>query len=501
MSTAPVTGTPGAEADDHNLPDLATISDRRVAGTAVADLAARVATLGLGMVTVALLTRHLGVEGFASFNYALAWGLLFAPLIDFGLSQAAINRLSVRDVSPSQIAGSLLAMRLAMSLLFGGLAAVLAVATAPNRTVAIGSLVVCLGMVLSTPASLIAVVRTAMKPIWIIIGNASNAIIWAAMAVVLIVADAGVVPFVIASTAAGLASSLIALLMARRLTPIARPTREALMALLRLSLPLGIAAIAMAVYYRINSILLYQISGADEAGHLAAAQRLLDQVQIIPIAIIGAVFPLISEAAVNNPARLRRFVIAAWEILLGFGLPIVALGMAVAHPLSRLLFGAEFEGPTGTVLMIVWPVVIAIFIGYLGGALVPALNLVRIWMAVAFAGAILNVALNLALIPPFQARGAAVATLGTEFPIMVVMLWIALRRADLRLPVGRVARMALAAAAAGGAAAVVAPHSLIGALAAGAALYLALLPLLRIVDLRALLDAVRNPKAAVDALG
>ena len=161
----------------------------------------------------------------------------------------------------------------------------------------------------------------------------------------------------------------------------------------------------MAVYYRVNSILVYQISGSEEAGYYAAAYRLVDQVQIIPIAIVGALFPLISEAAARRtPSGCAASWRARWEILLGLAFPIVAIGMVLAHPLSGLLFGADFEGPTGTVLILIWPVVIAIFLGYLGGALVPAVNLVKVWTFIAFGGAFLCVGLCLLLIPPFGAE-------------------------------------------------------------------------------------------------
>ena len=276
---------------------------------------------------------------------------------------------------------------------------------------------------------------------------------------------------------------------------IGKPTRAALSSLLRLSIPLGLGAIAVAVYYRVDSILVYQISGSQEAGFYAAAYRLVDQVQIIPIAIVGALFPLISEAAANNPERLRRFVASAWEILLGLAFPIVAIGVVLAHPLAGLLFGSEFEGPTGTVLILIWPVVIAIFLGYLGGALVPAVNLVKIWTFIAFGGAFLCVGLCLLLIPPYGANGAAIATVATEYPVMV-------GHALDHLPAGPPA----ASAGAGGA------HarrggagrrrggparlgvSLFLGLAAGGMIYVLLLQLTRVVDVPSLLRAIRRPR-------
>jgi lipopolysaccharide exporter len=485
----------------HKLPDLGKVSDRRAASVAAADLAARVATVALGIFTTALLARHLGVSGFAAFNYAVAWGLLFSPLADFGLRQAAVNRLSVREVSPAEVAGSLLALRMAMAVVFAAIAGAIAVATAPDNTVAVGSLIVCVGMVVGAPGALAAVVQTAMKPAWTIVNNLSSAVSWAIVALILIALGAGPVALVTGIVAASAVSSLIQWWMAQRLTPLGRPTKRAVVSLLRLSIPLGLGAIAVAVYYRINSILVYQISGADEAGYFAAAQKLVDQVQIVPIAIVGALFPLISEAAHANPERLRRFVAAGWEILIGLALPIVALGVAVAHPLSGLLFGEEFRGPTGTVLMIMWPVVLAIFLGYLAGALVPAINLVRIWTVIVFVGAAVSVGVNLLLIPPLGADGAAIGTLVTEFPVMTATLWIAVRRAGLRLPARRPALMLAAAAVAGAVAAPIGTVSLFGALAAGGLAYVVMLRVLRVVDIGALARVARHPRDLARSIG
>jgi O-antigen/teichoic acid export membrane protein len=485
----------------HKLPDLGKVSDRRAAGVAAADLGARVGTAALGVVTTALLARHLGASGFAAFNYAVAWGLLFSPLADFGLRQAAVNRLSVRTLSPAEIAGSLLALRMAMAVAFAAVAGGIAVATAPDNTVAVGSLIVCVGMVVGAPGALAAVVQTAMKPGWTIVNNLSSAVSWAVVALILIGLGAGPVVLVTGIVASAAVSSLIQFWMARRLTPLSRPTRRAVVSLLKLSIPLGLGAIAVAVYYRVNSILVYQISGSEEAGYFAAAQKLVDQIQIVPIAIVGALFPLISEAARANPERLRRFVSAGWEILVGLALPIVAIGVAVAHPLCGLLFGEEFRGPAGTVLMIMWPVVLAIFLGYLAGALVPAINLVRIWTVIVFAGAVVSVCVNLLLIPPLGADGAALGTLLTEFPVMTATLWIAVRRAGLRLPARRAALMLVAAALAGVAAWALGTLWLVAGLLGGGLVYLAGLRALRVIDIGVLWRIARHPRDLPGSIG
>jgi O-antigen/teichoic acid export membrane protein len=482
------------------LPDLGTVSDRTVARMAVANLVARVAMLALGVVTTAIVARSLGVDGFAAFTYAIAWGALMVPLTDFGLNQAAVNRLSVREVSAAEITGSLLLMRLMMSLVVGTGAAIAAVLTAPDDTVAVASVVICIGLVLSTPAALVAVVQTAMRPIRAVISMVLNSILWFGAVVALALADLGVVWFAIGVVTTGTLASLLQARLVQGIARIGRPSRAAMMSLLRLSAPLGVAAIAAAVYYRIGSILLYQIGGSTEAGHYAAAYRLVEQIQVVPMAIVGAVFPILSQAAVRDPARLRRFLIGAWEILLGFALPIVTIGLAVAHPVIAFLFGPEFEGPAGDVMLILWPVVLAIFLGYLAGALVPALNLVKIWIVIAVAGAIVNVGLNLLLLPSFGARGAAVAAMATEFPVMIATLGIALRRAGIRLPMGRVWRLAAAAAIAGVVAFALTPFTFVASVVVGMAVYVAVLPLLGVVPAQQLWRGLTNPRAALKEL-
>ena len=490
------------------LPDLGQVGAGRVARTASANVAGRVAAIVLGIVTTAVVTRHLGVAGFAAFSYALAFGLLFAPLTDFGLNQAAVSQLARRRHPPEALVGSLLMLRLATGLLFAAGAAVIALLTAPDRTVAVASVVACAGLVLSTPSAMQAVIQTAVRPGWAVVNVLVNSLVWLAVALALALAGAGVVALVVGVVVAGALASATQAALGLCLVHVGRPSRDAMRGLLRLCVPLGIGAIAATVYYRIDAVLLYQLGSADDAGAYAAAYRLVDQVQFLPVAIVGAVFPMVAHA-VGDPDRLRRYVHATWEVMAGLGLVLVAVGVAVAHPAAGVLFGPEFRDPTGRVLVVLWPVVLAIFMGYLAGALVPALDLVRAWTVVVFAGAAVNVLLNLALIPPLGGRGAALATLATEFGVMAVTLRMALGRARLTLPVARVGRMAGAAALAGAAAgvAVVAarPGGDLAQLAAGVAFglagYVAGLHAGRVLSVATLWRGLRHPRLALRELG
>ena len=84
---------------------------------------------------------------------------------------------------------------------------------------------------------------------------------------------------------------------------------------------------------------------------------------------------------------------------------------------------------------------------------------------------------------------------------MAATLWIACRRAHLHLPLGRVARMLVAGALAGGAAALLGSVSLFLGLAGGGIVYVLLLHVTRVVDVPALVRAVRRPRDIARSLG
>ena len=82
---------------EHHLPDLGKVSDRRVAGVAAADLAARVATVVLGIFTTALLARTVDAELFQDWRQRLAE----AAAIQFSGALATVSGRWVSNPRPS----------------------------------------------------------------------------------------------------------------------------------------------------------------------------------------------------------------------------------------------------------------------------------------------------------------------------------------------------------------------------------------------------------------
>jgi O-antigen/teichoic acid export membrane protein len=175
----------------------------------------------------------------------------------------------------------------------------------------------------------------------------------------------------------------------------------------------------------------------------------LGRALVIPASILATLFPMLAAAYGMDVPRLRQLVQTAAEVLLTATLPLVCFVAVVATPLMRLLFGAQFApaGPALAILMIQFG--ISAF-SYIAGDLVVVMRLQRRYVVYAGAGLVLNVALNVALIPRYGFLAAAWVSVFTEALVIGLSLRTALRTIDQHLRFARMVRIGLVSAAGAG---------------------------------------------------
>jgi PST family polysaccharide transporter len=185
-------------------------------------------------------------------------------------------------------------------------------------------------------------------------------------------------------------------------------------ALLASSWPLLLSSFAVVVYTRTDQVMLTLMRGDAENGIYAAAQRLSEILYFVPVAVMAAANPALLRAHQEGPAayesRLGRvFALLAWSASI-FALPISLLSSWIV----TTLFGAEFRASGPVLALHVWAAP-AVFLGVAQATWFVAEGRGRALLARTLAGALLNMALNVALIPRFGASGAAMATLVAQW--------------------------------------------------------------------------------------
>jgi O-antigen/teichoic acid export membrane protein len=218
--------------------------------------------------------------------------------------------------------------------------------------------------------------------------------------------------------------------------------------LLRVAWPIGVAGMFVTAYYRIDAVLLFHYRGATQTAYYSAAYRILDVLQMFPVTVAGVLLPLLASAQRegDGAARIKHLFELATTALMAVAVPVAACGAIVAPAVISLIYGQHFHNSIH-LLQILLPAFIPISLAYALTSQLILHGVLRPYIAITLAGAIINVTANLVAMPRYGAPAAAWTTLGTEVIVMSAIAFVVHRRLGFTLPAVRAVRVLAATAA------------------------------------------------------
>lgn len=222
--------------------------------------------------------------------------------------------------------------------------------------------------------------------------------------------------FVWSQTAAYFTVMFVALVIVIRRGGVSgvRPDAGVLKSIITAGLPYAVVVFAMTLYWRIDAVLLERLlpEGAQEAGIYAQAFRLFDAFAMIPVMFGGLLLPIMSKelSAGNNIKPLATM--AGRMLLAPLGAGAVTLASFPGEILD-LLYVAPSSGATHAFILLMLTL-IPVAIIFIYSTVLTAAGSFRLLGLITMGGMVLNVALNLVLIPSHHAAGSAFAALATQ---------------------------------------------------------------------------------------
>lgn len=196
--------------------------------------------------------------------------------------------------------------------------------------------------------------------------------------------------------------------------------------LMRTATPFALTAMLARIYTYSDTFLLSLLASRLAVGHYSTPFKIAFAFQFIPLALVGALYPAMSAAAVQDRKRLASIFTEGVRMLLLVALPI-AFGIGVlAERILLTVYGASFL-PSALPLAILVAVVPFTFVNFPAGYLLNAVDRQATNTALIAVATVCNVLLNLLLIPPLHAVGAAIAALVATV-LLTVMNFIAVYR-------------------------------------------------------------------------
>ncbi|MHB1179431.1 MAG: flippase [Daejeonella sp.] len=184
--------------------------------------------------------------------------------------------------------------------------------------------------------------------------------------------------------------------------------------LLSQSWPLILSAVMITLYMQIDILMLKYFGGSTQAGIYTAAAKISEAWYFIPTAIVTSVFPAIIHARKTDPGRYQKRLQNLYDLLVVISLPVALVVSLGADAFINLLYGNTFAG-AGIILSVhIWSGIF-VFLGSASSQYLLAEGFTRISFYRTATGAIVNILLNLWLIPLYGGVGASVATLIAYF--------------------------------------------------------------------------------------
>ncbi len=380
--------------------------------------------MGVGLLLGIWIARYLGPEQFGVWNFALALVGIFGSISSMGL-----QGIVVRDIlrAPDQT-NVTLGTAAALLLLGGVIAYILLLITILNlrpEDTMTKAIVAVLGSIVLFKSSEIAAYwfESQILSKYVVWLQNGSFLVFAAIKVVLVHQDASLMAFALATTLESLVIAFLMLVILGSRGPRLRKLQVALpraKSLLKDSWPLLLSSIAIIVYMKIDQIMLGQMAGDEAVGIYSVAVRISEVWYFVPIAIVASVFPTILNAKKQNENLYLQRLQRLYDLM-------VLLSVAVALPMTvfstslvTVLFGHPYA-EAGSILAIhIWASVF-VFLGVASSRWFLVENLQILSLQRTVMGAIINVFLNIIIIPKFGALGAAWATVIAQFSVGILL--------------------------------------------------------------------------------
>jgi len=389
----------------------------------------QIVSMGIGFFYLIFSARYLGPELFGLLTFALAFTGIFGLLLDLGLNNLAIREVARDKALANAYLSNITFIKVVMAVITFGLTAVVAYSSGyAGEKLAVIYLLTLSTIFVAFTASFYAIFQSFERMEYQSVGAILSGLLLLTGAVILIARSAGVVAFaaiyLISNTLVlgytfFISKGKFHLFKVEVDLDFWRPT-------IRQALPFGLSGFFTTIYFWIDSLLLSLIQGNQAVGWYNAGYRLVFSLLFIPTIFSAAVFPAMSRFHVSSRDSLKLMWKKFIRFMLILGIPIAVGTTLLAGRVVPLIFGEGYAPSIAVVQLLIWSLVF-IFVNAAFVRLFESTNKQIVVTKITGLIVIVNVAINLVLIPKFSYVGASVAILITEAIALVILFFLAER--------------------------------------------------------------------------
>ena len=395
----------------------------------------------LGLFYVIYATRSLGATGFGIITGAIALVTLLSFLSDIGLSTLVVREVARNKSELSKYMDNVLGAKIPLSII-----TMVLIAIAVNVLVDLhatgytqDSIMIVYFIGLSTIISSFygvfnSVFQAHERMEYQSLGQMINSAMLLAGAIMAVSLHMSIVVWAAVYLIASIATALFEIIVCAWKFTLPRLSFDLgfIKESLKESLPFWLTGSFITVYYMVSSVLLQVMVSNDAVGWYNQAYKIVLFLGFIPNDLFGAVFPVSARLFTSSKDTLRFLFERSLKYLLILAVPLGIGTTLLADRLVVLLSGPQYLPAGPALAILIWSEVF-IFINMALANMLNSINRQRVVTKQTALSAVVNVTLNIALIPFLGYIGACIVTVITE-GVALVFLYRGMKGSEFQVP-------------------------------------------------------------------
>lgn len=385
----------------------------------------------LSLILVIYLARYLDVVEFGKYNFVFSYLEFFNILIDLGLSAILVREMSRNHDSMAKTVGNAHLIKMLLSLLAIFLSSFIIYLSNYSNDIKLYVYVVSLILLFRAFSDTYRnIFQTLFKMKYDVISKLSFKIIATVSILLIIYLGGNLFHILLIVVFSEMIKTILNYLFSRKLVKAKFDIDYKLWVyFFKESLPVALSGVFLIIYNRVDILMLSFMKGDFAVGIYSAAFKLSEPFGMISFALISSLFPLMSKYFIHSDRMFRKTFLMGLKYLTILLVPICLIVTIFSRNLILLVYSFSFADSAVSLQILTWATFFA-SINYFLSFLLISVNKQKISTLIMGVCVLLNVVLNLILIPRYSYVGASFATVVTEIVLFVLYFRSVLKIVD-----------------------------------------------------------------------
>jgi len=389
----------------------------------------------LSFVMVVFIAQKIGVEAFGVYSFAFSFVILFLAFADFGIATLIFREIAKKRHNASELMGNAIVVRIALFFitLFGVFALILFLhffrPSQYTLQVIFFVLIAAVSLLLDSMAGLFRMSFFAFQEMqYDFFVNTFYKIVLVFLTLSVLFFGYGLTEIFYVALFSSFVNFVISffVMVKKFFVPKFSFNLQKYRELAVAGLPFCFIAFFLSIYASIDLTMLSIFKGNLSVGYYSAAMRLISAISFIPIVLTSSIFPVLASFYGSLNRSVGLIILKSLKYLLIIILPIAFATTLLSERIISLIYPVtqanNFLPASGALAILIWFIVLGFLnLVFLNSFQSTAFEKKAFYIVVF--SLVVNVVLNLVLIPLYDFNGAAFASVLSELAFFVLAVF------------------------------------------------------------------------------